>query len=403
MGDSTTNVRQINNQIQEISIERTKTLTYGVEDLNLRAEEFLSYITTLKLAHHVACVQKFTVGNLTMLEVTCETPFNKDQLQKKIFEARIMFNNQPLKEYSNRELKAIQKVPVIKVMIFEAPFELDSFYIRQKLQYYGKLKDQEVYRHKYRGLEIYNGIRSINFLSLNKPLPTNIYVQGNRIKLKHIGQDRSPICAICKVKGHYRTECPKIQDHKDMNEEEAEEQHNQNEEMTEEQREMEERFNHDPAERTEEERKEEQEKFPKSSWVDDSNKLWEEEMAKETTEEENEEVRRNGTCLTPTQKDTEWTEVKRKKEGKEPKKKTRKKKKDLAMENRFDSLEISQSSDESTNKKKRRCEPNEDNEFHEKYGYNKLEDDTETDLDIDLTSTDEPYLSPDDEEKKDKI
>ena len=240
MGDSTTNVRQINNQFQEISIERTKTLTYGVEDLNLRAEEFLSYITTLKLAHHVACIQKFTVGNITMLEVTCETPFNKDQLQKKIFEARIMFNNQPLKEYSNRELKAIQKVPVIKVMIFEAPFELDSFYIRQKLQYYRKLKDQEVYRHKYRGLEIYNGIRSINFLSLNKPLPTTIYVQGNRIKLKHIGQDRSPICAICKVKGHYRTECPKIQDHKDMNEEEVEEQQNQNEEMTEEQREMEE-------------------------------------------------------------------------------------------------------------------------------------------------------------------
>ena len=168
-----------------------------------------------------------------------------------------------------------------------------GFYIRQKLQYYEKLKDQEVYRHKYRGLEIYNGIRSINFLSLNKPLPTTIYVQGNRIKLKHIGQDRSPIWAICKVKGHYRTECPKIQDHKDMNEEEAEEQHNQNEEMTEEQREMEERFNHDPAERTEEERKEEQEKFPKSSWVDDSNKLWEEEMAKETTEEETEEVRRN--------------------------------------------------------------------------------------------------------------
>ena len=345
MGDRTTstfstnnnsNVRQINSQIQEISIERTKTLTYGVEDLNLRAEEFLSYITTLKLAHHVACVQKFTVGNLTMLEVTCATPFNKDQLQKKIFEARIMFNNQPLKEYSNRELKAIQKVPVIKVMIFEAPFELDSYYIRQKLQYYGKLKDQEVYLHKYRGLEIYNGIRSINFLSLNKLLPTTIYVQGNRIKLKHIGQDRSPICAICKIKGHYRTECPTIQDHKDMNEEQTQEQHDQNEEVTEEQREMEEQFNHDPAERTEEERKEEQEKFPKSSWVDDSNKLWEDEMANETTEEE-EEVRKNGTCLTPTQKDTEWTEVKKKKEGKEPKKKTRKKKKDLAMENRFDS------------------------------------------------------------------
>ena len=272
MGDSTTstfttnnnsNVRQINSQIQEILIERTKTLTYGVEDMNLRAEEFISYITTLKLAHHVACVQKFTVGNLTMLEVTCSTPFNKDQLKKKIDETRITFNNKPLKEYSNRELKALQKVPVIKVMIFEAPFELDSYHIRQKLQYYGKLKDQEVYLHKYRGLEIYNGIRSINFLSLNKPLPMTIYVQGNRIKLKHIGQDRSPICAICKIKGHYRTECPTIQSHEDMKD-------NQNaEEQTVEQQEMEERLNQDPIEKTEEERKEEQEKFPKSNWVED--------------------------------------------------------------------------------------------------------------------------------------
>ena len=73
-------------------------------------------------------------------------------------------------------------------MIFEAPFELDNYHIRQKLSYYGKLKDQEVYQHKYPGLEIYNGIPSINFLCLNKPLPTTIYVQGNRIKLKHIGK-----------------------------------------------------------------------------------------------------------------------------------------------------------------------------------------------------------------------
>ena len=60
----------------------------------------------------------------------------------------------------------------------------------------------------------YNGIRSINFLSLNKPLPTTMYVQGNRIRLKHTGQDRTPICAICKNKGHYRSECPQIQNQK---------------------------------------------------------------------------------------------------------------------------------------------------------------------------------------------
>ena len=60
-------------------------------------------------------------------------------------------------------------------------------------------------------------------------------------------------------------------------------------------------------------------------------------------------------------------------EEKEPKKKTRKKKKDTTMENRFDSLEISQPSDESTNKKKRRRELIDDNDFYEKHGYNKME------------------------------
>ena len=192
MGDSTTTrTKPINSQIQGVTIERTKTLTYGIEDNSLRAEEFLAYITTLKFQHHIACVQKFIVGTLTMLEVTCQTPYNKDQLREKIHDARITFNGQTLKEYSNRDLKALQKIPVIKVMIFEAPFELDNFHIRQKLAYYGKIKDQEVYKHKFKGLDIYNGIRSINFLSLNKPLPTTMYVQGNRIRLKHTGQDRT--------------------------------------------------------------------------------------------------------------------------------------------------------------------------------------------------------------------
>ena len=133
MGDNTTTIRakQINSQIQEVTIERTKTLTYGIEDNSLRAEKFLADITTLKLQKHDACFQKFIVGNLTMLEVTCQTPHDKDQLRQKIDEARTTSNGQILKEISNRELKALQKIPVIKVMIFEAPFELDNFHIRQ--------------------------------------------------------------------------------------------------------------------------------------------------------------------------------------------------------------------------------------------------------------------------------
>ena len=40
-----------------------------------------------------------------------------------------------------------------------------------------------------------------------------------------------------------------------------------------------------------------------------------------------------------------------------------------------------------------------DNDFYEKHGHNKMTNDTETDLDIDLTSTDEPDFSPDDEKR----
>ena len=81
------------------------------------------------------------------------------------------------------------------------------------------------------------------------------------------------------------------------------------------------------------------------------------------------------------------------------KEKKLRKKKDTTMDNRSDSLDISLSSDEATNKTKRRREMVGDNDFYEKHGHNKMENGTETDLDIDLTSTIEPYLSPDDEKK----
>ena len=166
----------------------------------------------------------------------------------------------------------------------------------------------------------------------------------------------------------------------------------------EEEKELKERTDQDPMDRTEEERREEEEKYPKSSWVTDENRLWSNESIPE----------KNGTCLSPTQnEDTEWKEVKGKeKESKDStKKKLRNKKKDTQIENRFEGLDISpsqESSEESVYKKKRRRESKEDDDnniSHEKHSYNKWDNDTETDLDIHLTSTDEPYVSPDEEKK----
>ena len=63
-----------------------------------------------------------------------------------------------------------------------------------------------MYKHK--GTEVYNGARSIKFRSILKPIPTVLFVDGNRCKIKHASQDRTPICGICRVKGHFRDECP---------------------------------------------------------------------------------------------------------------------------------------------------------------------------------------------------
>ena len=91
--------------------------------------------------------------------------------------------------------------------------KLEDRHIIIKLSPYGILQTNTIFNHKYRGTEIYNGIRSGNFTTIVKPIPTTIFVRGNRLKLKHEGQDRTPICGICKEKGHYRNDCPRKELH----------------------------------------------------------------------------------------------------------------------------------------------------------------------------------------------
>ena len=144
-------------------------------------------------------------------------------------QASFDFQGCRLKQCQNRDMRDIQRIPFIRVMIYEAPHELDNLPILQKLTQYGKLQEQSVYRHKHRGLDIYNGARSVNFVELTRPIPTTIYVHGNRIKLKHMGQDRTPICAQCKQRGHYRLECPVSQR---IDDEIDEEQHSEEKDKT---------------------------------------------------------------------------------------------------------------------------------------------------------------------------
>ena len=64
-------------------------------------------------------------------------------------------------------------------------------------------------RHLHKGFKIENGNRSILFEEIEKDIPTIIWVQGNKVKVSHEGQDRAPICSYCHTKGHFRAICKK--------------------------------------------------------------------------------------------------------------------------------------------------------------------------------------------------
>ena len=96
-----------------------------------------------------------------------------------------------------RKLKEIVVNPTIKVVIYEAPFELKDEYLLQKPTQFVSLQKNKIFRHKYRGTEIFYGVRSINFKKISKPIPTIMFVRGYRIRLKHENQDRSTFCAVC--------------------------------------------------------------------------------------------------------------------------------------------------------------------------------------------------------------
>ena len=100
---------------------------------------------------------------------------------------------------------------VTKVLPFEAPFQLPDEYKYNVLSQYGELFSNEITHYKYRGTDIYNGVRSVTVKEITKPIPTELFVRGNKIKNRHEYQDRSPVCSTCKVKGHYRDKCPDLQ------------------------------------------------------------------------------------------------------------------------------------------------------------------------------------------------
>ena len=198
-----------NNIYTEVEIDRKNTITLKVENKGrIRTEDLFAHLDYLNLLQHTECIQRLQDLDQNF-EITVKEGTNLEDFQKILNQQEIVIDGQTLINTPTRKLRDIRKNPITKVLIFEAPFELEDRYILTKLSTYGILQVNTIYSHKYKGTEIYNGIRSVNFITIIKPIPTTIFVRGNRLKLKHEGQDRTPICGICKEKGHYRNECPR--------------------------------------------------------------------------------------------------------------------------------------------------------------------------------------------------
>ena len=193
---------------EEISYPRPN--TFGLKSVPnaITQDQLAVLLHTLGLVNWVAMIQRVNNVDTSRLEISLKPMYNMDEFKRILLGTDVQIEGNRIVLDDPRPLKDYIRTPITKVLIFEAPYELPDVHILAKLQAYGTLQTNQVYSHKIRGYEILNGIKSINFKKIIKPIPTVLYVKGNKIKIKYEKQDRSPICGICRTKGHFRTECP---------------------------------------------------------------------------------------------------------------------------------------------------------------------------------------------------
>lgn len=220
-----------NYDTEEIIIGRTRTTTYGVEEEQVSVEQILTVLQIYEI-DEIECIQKVFIEGKPVYEITYENETAKTKSEEKL-KGKIPINNIILQQINNRKLKNTIKIPLTAVTLFESPAELNDEKIMLKMNEYGETK-RDVYHHKIKHTNIKNGCRTVYFKKINKSIPTVLWINGNRIKIRYEGQDRTPICSFCKNRGHYRDICETL---KELNKKKEELQ----KEMEEERREEEER------------------------------------------------------------------------------------------------------------------------------------------------------------------
>ena len=130
--------RNINQYLQEITV--------GVENTTAKVEELYAQLPTLKLDKHVDCIYIVEIGTMILFKITAKKIEDKDQQEYTIRQTTFDFQGCRLRQFQNRDMRDIRRIPFIRVMIYEAPHELENLPILQKLNQFGKLQEQSVYR-----------------------------------------------------------------------------------------------------------------------------------------------------------------------------------------------------------------------------------------------------------------
>ena len=198
-----------NFRLQTVVLDHPYTATFGSRDGQVPMDVIIKYLEQIKVLQDIKCINNISRNDKeTVLEITFRDFANL--FVDTIVKNKLKYQGLSFEQLDTRNLKDVKVQPLTRVMIYEAPYELENQHIFNKLRTYGEVADQSIYMHRYKNTGILNGIRSLAFLKINKPIPTTMFVKGNLVKLRHNGQDRTPFCPQCKTKGHYRLDCPAL-------------------------------------------------------------------------------------------------------------------------------------------------------------------------------------------------
>ena len=194
-----------NYRLQTVVLDRPYTATFGSRVGQIPIDIIVKYLEQIKVLPDIKCINNVSKNDReTVIEITFR------DFADKINKNTLRHQDLSFEQLDTRSLKDVKIQPLTRVMIYEAPYELENQHIFNKLRTYGEVADQTIYMHRYKNTGILNGVRSLAFTKINKPIPTTMFVKGNLVKLRHNGQDRTPFCTKCKTKGHYRLDCPQL-------------------------------------------------------------------------------------------------------------------------------------------------------------------------------------------------